>query len=41
MAMDFLRRSARNSKLGKIRNTVISKEMNFMKSLVEYVRYKH
>ena len=40
MEIDFLRRSATHSRLEKIRNTVIRKEMNVKNSVVGYVRYK-
>ena len=40
MEMDFLRRSARYSRLEKIRNTVIRKEMNVKNSVIVYVKYK-
>ena len=38
--MDFLMRSARHSRLEKIRNTVIKKEMNAKNSVIDYVTYK-
>ena len=37
--MDFLRRSARHTRLEKIRNTIIRKEMNVKNSVI-YVTYK-
>ena len=39
MEMDFLRRSARHSRLEKIRNTIIRKEMNVKNSVIDYVTY--
>ena len=38
--MEFLRRSARHSRLQKIRNTVIRKEINVKYSVTDYVTYK-
>ena len=40
METEFLRKSARHSKLEKIRSTVIKKEMNVKSSVVDYLRYK-
>ena len=40
MEMDFLRRSARHSRLEKIINTIIRKEMNVKNSVIDYVTYK-
>ena len=40
MEMDFLRRSARCSRLGKIRNNVIREKMDIKNSIIDYIRYK-
>ena len=40
MEIDFLRRSARCSRLEKIRNNVIREKMNNKNSVVDYIRYK-
>ena len=40
MEMEFLRRSARHSRLEKIRNTIMRKEMNVKNSVIDYVTYK-
>ena len=40
MEMDFLRRSARCSRLEKIRNNIIREKMNIKDSLLDYIRYK-
>ena len=40
MEMDFLRRSARCSRLEKIRNNVIREKMNIKNSVLYYIRYK-
>ena len=38
MEMDFLRKSARCSRLEKIRNTVIREEVNIRNSVLDYIR---
>ena len=40
MEMDFLRRSARCSRLEKITNNVIREKIDIKNSVLEYVRYK-
>ena len=40
MEMDFLRRSARCSRLEKNRNNVIREKMNIKNSVLDYIRYK-
>jgi hypothetical protein len=40
MEMDFLRRSARFSRLEKIRNNVVREKMNIKYSVLDYIRYK-
>ena len=40
MEIDFLRRSARCSRLEKIRNDVIRKKKNIKNCLLDYIRYK-
>jgi hypothetical protein len=40
MEMDYLRRSPRCSRLGKIRNN-IRKKTNIKNSLLDYIKYKH
>ena len=40
MEMDFVRRSARCSRLEKIRNNVIREKMNIKNSVLYYIRYK-
>ena len=40
MEMDFLRRSVRHSRLEKIRNTIIRKELNVTNSVIDYFTYK-
>ena len=40
MEMDFLRRSARCSRLKQIINNVIREKMNITNSVLNYIRYK-
>ena len=40
MEMDFLRRSARCSRLEKTRNNVIREKMNIKNSVLDYIKYK-
>ena len=40
MEMDFMRRSAKCSRLEKIRNNVIREKMNIKNSVLDYKRYK-
>ena len=40
MEMDLLRRSARCSRLEKIRNNVIRGKMKIKNSVLDYIRYK-
>jgi len=40
MEMGFLRRSARCSRIEKIRNNVIREKQNMKNSVLDYVRYK-
>ena len=40
MEMDFLRRSARCSRVLKIRNNFIREEMDMKTSILNYIRYK-
>ena len=40
MEMDILRRSARYSRLEKIRNNFIREKMNITNSVLDYIRYK-
>jgi hypothetical protein len=40
MEMDFLKRSARCSRLEKMRNNVIREKMNIKNSVLDYIRYK-
>ena len=40
MEIDFLRRSARYSRLEKIRNNVTREKMNIKNSVLDYIRYK-
>ena len=40
MEIDFLRRSARRSRLEKIRNNVIREKTNIDNSVFDYIRYK-
>ena len=38
--MDFLRRSAKCSRLEKVRNNIITEKMNNKNSVLEHIRYK-
>jgi hypothetical protein len=40
MEMYFLRRSARGSRLEKIRNNVIREKMNIKNSVLDYIRHE-
>ena len=41
MEINFLRRSARRSRLEKIRNNVIREKMNIKYSVLDYIRKKN
>ena len=38
--MDFLRRSSRHSKLEKVRNIEIRRQMNYQESIIDYIQRK-
>ena len=38
--MDFLRRSSRHSKVEKVRNIEIRRQMNYQESIIDYIQRK-